>query len=281
VEIGGSFRMPDVFKAAGVVLREVGTTNRTHRRDSADAIGPATGLLLRVHPSNYRISGFTSEVPLAELVELGKAAGLPVMDDLGAGALVPVPPEPEVAASLALGVDLLTCSGDKLIGGPQCGILLGKLEWIDRIRRNPLFRALRVDKMTLCALEATLRLFLAPEGPGDSHPTLRMLRTTAETLKRRASALRSRLRKEAPRLETSLRGGFSEVGSGSLPGESLSTTLVTIRHPSLSAAAFARMLRFGDPPVYARIVDDLVCVDPRTLLDGDDRLLVRAMKEVS
>jgi len=281
VEIGGSFRMPDVFKAAGVVLREVGTTNRTHRRDYAEAIGPATGLLLRVHPSNYRISGFTSEVPLAELVELGKAAGLPVMDDLGAGALVPVPPEPEVAASLALGVDLLTCSGDKLIGGPQCGILLGKLEWIDRIRKNPLFRALRVDKMTLCALEATLKLFLAPDGPGDSHPTLRMLRAPAQALKRRAAALRSRLKREAPRLETELRAGFSEVGSGSLPGESLVTTLVSIRHPTLSAAAFARMLRFGDPPVYARIVDDLVCVDPRTLLDGDDRLLVRAMKEVS
>jgi L-seryl-tRNA(Ser) seleniumtransferase len=281
VEIGGSFRMPDVFKAAGVVLREVGTTNRTHRKDYADAIGPATGLLLRVHPSNYRITGFTAEVPLAELVELGKAGSVPVMDDLGAGALVPVPPEPEVGESLALGVDVLTCSGDKLIGGPQCGILLGKLEWIDRIRRNPLFRALRVDKMTLCALEATLGFFLAPEGPGDDHPTLRMLRMAPEALKRRASALRARLRKDASRLEVALRPGFSEVGSGSLPGESLGTTLVSIRHPSLSAAALARMLRFGDPPVYARIVDDLVCIDPRTLLPGDDRLLVRALKEVS
>ncbi len=281
VEIGGSFRMPDVFKAAGVVLREVGTTNRTHRRDYAEAIGPSTGLLLRVHPSNFRVTGFTSEVPLADLIELGKAASVPVMDDLGAGALVPVPPEPEVGASLALGVDVLTCSGDKLIGGPQCGILLGKLDRIDRIRKNPLFRALRVDKMTLCALEATLSLFLSPEGPGDDHPTLRMLRETPAALRRRASALRTRLRKEASRLEVSVRPGFSEVGSGSLPGESLATTLVAIRHPSLSAAAFARMLRFGDPPVYTRIVDDLVCVDPRTLLPGDDRLLVRAVKEVS
>jgi len=167
VEIGGSFRMPDVFKAAGVVLREVGTTNRTHRRDYADAIGPSTGLLLRVHPSNFRTVGFTAEVPLAELIGLGKAANLPVMDDLGAGALVPIEPEPEIGESLSLGADLVTCSGDKLIGGPQCGILLGKLGWIDRVRRNPLFRALRVDKMTLCALEATLGLFLAPGGPGD------------------------------------------------------------------------------------------------------------------
>jgi L-seryl-tRNA(Ser) seleniumtransferase len=281
VEIGGSFRMPDVFKAAGVVLREVGTTNRTHRRDFAEAIGPSTGLLLRVHPSNYRIGGFTAEVPLAELIELGIAAGIPVMDDLGAGALVPVEPEPEIARSLAVGADVVTCSGDKLIGGPQCGILLGKLEWIDRVRRNPLFRALRVDKMTLCALEATLGLFLSPEGPGDAHPTLRMLRMGGAELKRRASALRTRLRKETPRLDILLRPGFSEVGSGSLPGESLPTTLVTVRHPTLSAGAFARMLRFGEPPVYARIVDDVVCIDPRTLLPGDDRLLAHALKEVS
>jgi L-seryl-tRNA(Ser) seleniumtransferase len=281
VEIGGSFRMPDVFKAAGVVLREVGTTNRTHRRDFAEAIGPSTGLLLRVHPSNYRTLGFTAEVGLAEMIELGRAAGVPVMDDLGAGALVPIAPEPEIGASLALGADLVTCSGDKLIGGPQCGILLGRLEWIDRVRRNPLFRALRVDKMTLCALEATLGLFLAPDGPSDAHPTFRMLRTGAAELKRRASALRARLRKEVPRLGVELRAGFSEVGSGSLPGESLATTLVSVRHPSLSAAALARMLRFGDPPVYARIVDDLVCIDPRTLLPGDDRLLVRTLKEVS
>ncbi|HEX5136033.1 MAG TPA: L-seryl-tRNA(Sec) selenium transferase [Planctomycetota bacterium] len=281
VEIGGSFRMPDVFKAAGVVLKEVGTTNRTHRRDYADAIGPSTGLLLRVHPSNFRTVGFTAEVPLGELIELGRAANVPVMDDLGAGALVPIEPEPEIGESLALGADLVTCSGDKLIGGPQCGILLGKLEWIDRVRKNPLFRALRVDKMTLCALEATLGLFLAPGGPGDAHPTFRMLHMGAPDLKRRASALRARLKKEAPRLATEVRPGFSEVGSGSLPGGSLPTTLVSIRHPTLSAAALARMLRFGDPPVYARIVDDLVCIDPRTLLPGDDRLLVRALKEVS
>jgi len=281
VEIGGSFRMPDVFKAAGVVLREVGTTNRTHRRDYADAIGPSTGLLLRVHPSNYRILGFTQEVTLAELVEMGKASGIPVMDDLGAGALVPIEPEPEIGQSLSLGVDLVTCSGDKLIGGPQCGILLGKREWVDRIRRNPLFRALRVDKMTLCALEATLGLFLEPDGPGDDHPTLRMLRTPPDKLKRRASALRTRLKKAVPRLEVGVRPGSSQVGSGSLPGEGLATTLVSIRHPKLSAAALARMLRFGDPPVYTRIVDDLVCIDPRTLLEGDDRLLVDAVKEVS
>jgi L-seryl-tRNA(Ser) seleniumtransferase len=281
VEIGGSFRMPDVFRAAGVVLREVGTTNRTHRRDFADAIGPATGLLLRVHPSNYRIVGFTEEVPVADLLELGKASGVPVMDDLGAGALVPLPPEPEIGASLALGVDIVTCSGDKLIGGPQCGILLGKREWIDRVRRNPLFRALRADKMTLCALEATLRLFLSPGGPGDDHPATRLLRLAPQELRRRAAALRARVRKNVPRLETSLRPGFSEAGSGSLPGESLPTTLVALRHEKLSAAAFARMLRFGDPAVYARIADDLLCIDPRTLLPGDDRLLIQALKEVS
>jgi L-seryl-tRNA(Ser) seleniumtransferase len=281
VEIGGSFRMPDVFKAAGVILREVGTTNRTHRRDYADAIGPATGLLLRVHPSNYRIVGFTHDVAVEELVELGRASGVPVLDDLGAGALVSLPPEPEIAASLALGVDLITCSGDKLIGGPQCGILLGKREWVDRVRKNPLFRALRVDKLTLCALEATLRLFAAPDGPGTDHFATQLLRLAPDELRRRATALRARVRRAVPNLQVTLRADFSEAGSGSLPGESLPTTLLALRHPTLAAAAFARMLRFGEPPVYTRIVDDLVCVDPRTLLPGDDRLLIHALKEVS
>jgi len=281
VEIGGSFRMPDVFRAAGVRLREVGTTNRTHRRDYAEAIGPETALLLRVHPSNFRVVGFQHEVPLEDLIELGRASGLPVMDDLGAGALVACPPEPEISASLKAGADLVTCSGDKLIGGPQAGLLLGRREWIDRVRTNPLFRALRVDKLTLTALEATLQLFLRADGPGEDHPTLRMLGLPAAELLRRARALRSRIRRQVPGLEVTLVDGFSQVGSGSLPGESLPTTLVRLAHPKLSAAAFARMLRFGEPPVYARIVEDLVCLDPRTLLPGDDRLLLHALKELS
>ncbi|MHC4939137.1 MAG: L-seryl-tRNA(Sec) selenium transferase [Planctomycetota bacterium] len=279
VEIGGSFRMPDVFEAAGVTLREVGTTNRTHLRDYAAAIHERTGLLLRVHPSNYKVIGFTSEPGIEELVALGKERGIPVMDDLGAGALVEMPPEPALADSIATGADLITCSGDKLIGGPQAGVILGKKEWIDRVRRNPLFRALRVDKLTLTALEATLRLFLQPNGPGQTHPTWRMLNIDSRELDKRAEALAGRIRHEAKSLEVSTASGFSQVGSGSLPGESLPTTLVCLQHPDLAASAFARQLRLGDPPVYTRIVDEAVCIDPRTLLEGDEDELVASLKE--
>lgn len=281
VEIGGSFRMPDVFAAAGVRLREVGTTNRTHLADYARAVGPETALLLRVHPSNFRVVGFTHDVPLAELVALGRERSVPVMDDLGAGALVAVPPEPELAESLRVGADLVCCSGDKLIGGPQAGILLGRAAIIHRIRRNPLFRALRADKLTLAALEATLRLFLRAEGPGDDHPTLRMLSRRAEELERSARALATRIREAVPGLSVGLLAGSSQVGSGSLPGEELPTTLVTVERPGTSADRLARSLRLGEPPVFARIVEDRVCLDPRTLLPGDDERIVEALEKLT
>ncbi|MHC4960252.1 MAG: L-seryl-tRNA(Sec) selenium transferase [Planctomycetota bacterium] len=281
VEIGGSFRMPDVFEAAGVKLVEVGTTNRTHLRDFAAALGEDTGLLLRVHPSNYKVIGFTTEPGIEEMIALGREHDIPVMDDLGAGALVALPPEPEIAHSLRAGADVVTCSGDKLIGGPQSGIILGRQLFIDRIRRNPLFRALRVDKLTLTALEATLRLFLRPEGPGDDHPSLRMLRMSADAIDKKARALRRRIKGAVPAVETELRAGFSQVGSGSLPGENLPTTLVALRHAKLPPSRFARALRLSQPPVYTRIVDDIVCVDPRTLQAGDDALLVAVLEELS
>jgi len=281
VEIGGSFRMPEVFEAAGVKLREVGATNRTHLNDYRTAINENTGLILRVHPSNYRIIGFTHEPGIDELVALGREHGIPVMDDLGAGALVELPPEPLIGASLEAGVDLVTCSGDKLIGGPQSGILLGKRDWIDRVRRNPLFRALRVDKLTLTALEATLRLFLRPEGPGADHPTIAMLKMDPDEIGRRAKALRTRIRKAIPELAVELRQDFSQVGSGSLPGENLPTTLLTIAHARIAPSRFARVKDTASTPIYTRIVDDLVCVDPRTLQPGDDKLLIHALKEIS
>jgi L-seryl-tRNA(Ser) seleniumtransferase len=281
VEIGGSFRMPDVFEAAGVKLVEVGTTNRTHLRDFAAAIGEETGLLLRVHPSNYKVIGFTTEPGIEEMIALGREHDIPVMDDLGAGALVALPPEPEIAQSLRAGADVVTCSGDKLIGGPQSGIILGRKLFVDRIRRNPLFRALRVDKLTLTALEATLRLFLRAEGPGDDHPSLRMLRMSADAIDKRARALRRRIKGALPGIDTELRPGFSQVGSGSLPGENLPTTLVALRHPKLPPSRFARALRLSHPPVYTRIVDDIVCVDPRTLQAGDDARLVAVLEELS
>lgn len=281
VEIGGSFRMPEVFESAGVRLREVGTTNRTYLRDYAGAIGPETGLLLRVHPSNYRVVGFTSEPSIEELVGLGREQDLPVLDDLGAGALVELPPEPLLSASLRAGADLICCSGDKLIGGPQAGLLLGSRTWVDRVRRNPLFRALRPEKLALAAMEATLRLYLRAEGPGDDHPTLRMLRLPLEAIKRRARSLRTRLRRALPWLDVGLRTDeHSQVGSGSLPGTDLPTVLVTLAHAGWNASGFARDLRRGEPPVYTRIVDDTVCIDPRTLQDGDERLLLQALERL-
>jgi len=277
VEIGGSFRMPDVFEAAGVTLREVGTTNRTHLKDYARAIGPETALLLRVHPSNFAITGFAKSVPLEEMIALGTEHGIPVMDDLGAGALLPLPPEPEIRTSVAAGADLVTCSGDKLIGGPQAGILLGKTDVIDRVRRNPMFRTLRVDKLTLAALEATVALFLQPDGPGDDHPSWRMLRESADSLRRRAKKLAARIESEVPALGVSLRDDTSQVGSGSLPGEALPTTLVALTAQD-SPSALARRLRLGDPPVYTRIVDDMVCLDPRTIQTDEEDWLLAALK---
>ena len=280
VEIGGSFRMPDVFEAAGVKLREVGTTNRTHLRDYEDAIGEDTGLLLRVHPSNYQVVGFTCEPSIDELVDVGRRHNIPVMDDLGAGALVALPPEPEIRDSLAAGTALVTCSGDKLIGGPQSGILLGSRLWIDKVRRNPLFRALRVDKMTLVALEATLRLFLEPDDALAEHPTWAMLHTPSAELARRARTLRRRIRQVAPQFEVELRSGHSQVGSGSLPGEALPTTLLALTHANVAPSALARRLRLGEPPVFTRIVDDQVCLDPRTVRPGEERELVESLQRI-
>jgi len=281
VEIGGSFRMPEVFRAAGVELCEVGTTNRTHLHDYRDAICEETGLLLRVHPSNYRVVGFTNEVSLEELVALGREHDIPVVDDLGAGALVDYPPEPRIADSMRLGADLLTCSGDKLIGGPQAGIILGKRTWIDRVRRNPLFRTLRVDKLALVAMEATLRLFLRPDGPGEGHPTWRMLRRTSEELAQSAASLAKLIQRDAEPFTTDLRAGFSQVGSGSLPGESLPTTLVRLHHPDREASALARALRRSEPAVFTRIVDDHVCLDPRTIQEDEEMALIEILRKLA
>ncbi|MFQ5845207.1 MAG: L-seryl-tRNA(Sec) selenium transferase [Planctomycetota bacterium] len=281
VEIGGSFRMPDVFRAAHVRLREVGTTNRTHLQDFAQAVGPETGLILRVHPSNFKVIGFTNAVPLPRLVALGRERAVPVMDDLGAGALVRLPGEPEIAEGLRVGADLVCCSGDKLLGGPQAGVLLGRREIVDRVRHNALFRALRVDKLTLVAMEATLRLFLRPGGAGADHPTLHMLGLRAPTLRRRARRLADRLREACPGVGVELLPGTSQVGSGSMPTQELPTTLVAVSPARGSAAHLARSLRHGSPPIYTRIVEDRVCFDPRTLQPGESRQLVRALVEAT
>ncbi|WP_243123290.1 L-seryl-tRNA(Sec) selenium transferase [Thermaerobacter sp. FW80] len=285
VEIGGSFRIPEILAASGARLVEVGTTNKTRLADYEAAIGPETALLLRVHTSNYRIVGFTASVPLEDLVALGRRHGLPVVDDVGSGLLFPPPAgpgrplagEPSVQASLAAGADLVTFSGDKLLGGPQAGIIVGRGELVARLRRHPLMRALRCDKLVLAALEATLRLYLDPAEAYRRVPVLAMLSRSPDELARIARRLAARLRRAlGPRARVTVAPGDSQAGGGSLPEVPWPTTLVGLTVPGVAVADLAAALRQGEPPVIGRIHDDVLWLDPRTLLPGDDRELVRA-----
>ncbi len=277
VEIGGGFRIPDVLATSGAHLVEVGTTNRTHLRDFEAAIGPATAALLRVHSSNFRQIGFTAEVSLPELVALGREHGLPVIDDLGSGTLLDTQPfglayEPRVQDSVQAGATLVTFSGDKLLGGPQAGLIAGQGEAITRLRRHPLTRALRVDKTTLAALAATLVHYLRGEAV-DKIPVWRMMAANPEDLSLRAAGWADTLR--ARGIAAEVRPGQSTVGGGSLPGETLPTHLLAL--PGGSPDSLAAALRRGQPPVVARIVDDAVCFDPRTVLPEEDGALVDAI----
>ena len=282
VEIGGSFRIPEVMEQSGAVLVEVGTTNRTHLRDYEAAITERTAALLRVHPSNYRIYGFTSEVPIGELAALGQRYGLPVIDDLGSGALIDLsrfglPYEPTVQDSLRAGADLVTFSADKLIGGPQGGIILGKQEYVDRLRKHPMARMVRVGKLTLVALEATLRLFLDEERLLAEHPTIRMMTEPVESIGRRARRLARAIRKRMPQAEVSVVNESSQLGSGSLPTHDIPTKAVAVSVPSLSPDELARRLRLGEPPVFTRIKDDRVLFDLRTVASGEIKEIVEAL----
>lgn len=272
IEIGGSFRIPEVMAESGAVLREVGTTNKTNRADFEKAIGEDTALLLKVHTSNYRVVGFTAEVGTAELTSLGQERGLPVMVDLGSGVLFDptargLSSEPTIAETVAAGVDLVTFSGDKLLGGPQAGIIIGKKELVDRVKKDPLARALRIDKLSLAALEATLRLFLDREHL-ENIPSLRMLFVPADKLKHRAEAL-VRLLNKIPikNLKYQITESYSKVGGGALPLDELPTFVVTLISPEISASALAARLRAGRPPVIARVKDDAVLLDIRTIKD--------------
>jgi len=275
VEIGGAFRMPDIIRASGAALVEVGTTNRTRLSDYVNAMTERTGLILRCHPSNFAIVGFTEETPTPALVALGHERGLPVMDDQGSGALIApallgLPgTQGSLRESIAAGCDLVTASGDKLLGGPQAGLMLGKRALIERIAKHPLARALRVDKLTLAALEATLRLYRDPERALQAIPTLRYLTRTEPQLRRLAQRLRARLRDVLPadRFSVTLVPEQSQVGGGSLPGQNLPTVCVAVRAYSgqPSPDAIAAALRRHTPPVFARIKEDAVLFDPRTL----------------
>jgi len=279
VEIGGGFRVPDVMRQSGAVLREVGTTNRTRANDYLAAASAHTGLILRVHPSNFRIEGFTERPALADLVATARAIGVSIAEDLGSGCLVALPRaessgdrdgEPSVQASIAAGVDLVCFSGDKLLGGPQAGIIAGKRELIERLKHHPLMRALRVDKITLAILEATLAEYAAGRAR-ESIPVQRMLHLTAEEIETRAAAIAERLTDGGWRV--SLVSGVSAVGGGSAPGLALPTVLLAISRDGLSADSLETWLRTLAPPVVARIEDDRVVLDLRTVLVDQDELL--------
>ncbi len=284
VEIGGSFRIPEVMAKSGSILREVGATNRTHRSDYEAAINKNTGLLLAVHPSNYRVVGFTEGVSLAELVELGRTHGVPVAEDMGSGYLLDlgpygIPREPAVGERLASGVDLVTFSGDKLLGGPQVGFVAGKPDFVQRARTNPLFRALRLDKAIFLAIEATLAAYVA--GQLDEIPTVAMLKAPRDVLRRRAEALAKRLRAEVPDGQVTIEvvEVSSRVGGGAAPETDLPSFAVSLeseRGPDRLATA----LRQAEPPVIARILDDRLVMDVRTVQRDEEDDLVAAVASV-
>ncbi len=271
IEIGGAFRIPDVMTRAGARLREVGTTNRTHPRDFADAIGPDTALLMKVHPSNYRIVGFTSDVPLEELVRIGREQGIDVVEDLGAGALVDLaryglPHEPIVADRIAAGAALVTFSGDKLLGGPQSGLVVGRRNLIAKLKANPLRRALRCDKLTLAALEATLRIYLRSRDIADEIPTLRLLRRKPAELREVAERARAIIAERlGAEFTVEVTDAASRAGSGSLPDAALESAAVRITHAKISPSAIAA--RFRRARIIGRVTDDSFILDMRTIED--------------
>lgn len=284
VEIGGSFRVPDVMAKSGGILKEVGTTNRTHMQDYENALAENTALMLKVHRSNYSVIGFTAEVSLKELVELGTKHGLPVMEDLGSGTFIDFSKyglikEPTVQESVAAGVDVVTFSGDKLLGGPQAGIIVGKKQILDRIKQNPLARALRIDKMTLAALEATLRLYRDEDHAVRRIPTLQMLTMNLNELANRATRLADDLNAiSGSRLEINQVELSSKAGGGALPLLELPSKCLRIKIQGLSANKLEQNMRQNTPPIIGRIENDAYVIDPRTLLD-DDLPIIRAAFE--
>ncbi|HYA94310.1 MAG TPA: L-seryl-tRNA(Sec) selenium transferase [Thermodesulfobacteriota bacterium] len=285
VEIGGAFRIPDVMKRSGGLLREVGTTNRTHFTDYQKAIGPQTALLLKVHTSNFRVMGFTSEVSLQDLVQLAKEHQLPVVDDLGSGCLIDLTrygleKEPTVQETIKTGVDAVTISGDKLLGGPQAGIILGKKKILDLFKTNPLTRALRIDKLTLAALESTLLLYLDEERAMEEIPTLRMLSLDTKRLKRRGKRLLKRFSGMANKKMTFiLREDVSRVGGGALPLQNLPTLVVAIKPVEASVNSLEENLRKGDPPIVCRISKEELILDMRTVFDEEIPLLAAGIEK--
>jgi L-seryl-tRNA(Ser) seleniumtransferase len=280
IEIGDGFRIPEIMQRSGAVLHEVGTTNRTHRDDYRDAINDRTRVILRVHPSNFRMTGFTSRPDLIDLVQLGRERGIPVYEDLGSGCIADLRAygvnETLAQDSLRAGANLISFSGDKLLGGPQAGIIAGDADLVARVRRNPLFRALRQDKLFHQAMETSLRHILL--GEYDCVPALRMIRMTAAEIRRRAESLSGRMRAEV-RAGIRICEGESVIGGGATPGESLPTWLIAIENTvgSKDAVAEERRLRFNNPPIIARIENDRVVLDLRTVFPEEEDAIVQAL----
>ncbi len=285
VEIGGAFRIPDVMKRSGALLREVGTTNRTYISDYQKAISPQTALLLKVHTSNFRVMGFTSDTSLQELAQLGREHHIPVMDDLGSGCFVDLTryglgKEPTVQEAIKAGIDLVTFSGDKLLGGPQAGIILGKKDLLDQIKTNPLSRALRIDKLTLAALESTLLLYLDEERALEEIPALRMLKVGQSLLKKRGRRLLEKLPETIKKsTNVALREDISQVGGGALPLQDLPTIILAIKPIDFSVNHLEGNLRKVDPPIISRISKDELILDMRTVFDEEIPLLAAGIEK--
>jgi L-seryl-tRNA(Ser) seleniumtransferase len=286
IEIGGAFRIPDVMESSGAILREVGTTNRTRLRDYENAIGENTGLLLKVHPSNYKVIGFASTPEIAEITELGRRHGIPTMEDLGSGSLINLtdyglPHEPVVRERVAAGVELVTFSGDKLLGGSQAGLIVGKADLIQKIRANPLMRALRVGKLTIAALEATLRLQLNQINLTEKMPMLHRYTRSISELRNIAERLATGLAQIFDgRITVTIENSHAQIGSGSLPVETLPSFAVVLESPNISAEALATQFRTQAIPVIGRTQDGRFWIDVRTVYDKEVDSIIEAAKGI-
>jgi L-seryl-tRNA(Ser) seleniumtransferase len=286
VEIGGAFRMPEVIRKSGAKMVEVGTTNKTKLSDYAEAMGPKTAALLCVHASNYRVVGFTQEVRLEELVKLGRAKKLPVVHDLGGGVLLDLrkwglPYEPVVSESIKGGASLVTFSGDKVLGGPQCGLVVGEKVWITKVKKNPLMRALRCDKLTLALLESTLRLFLQPAQLMKTHPVWRMLTEKPKVVRSRAVRLQKEITENCgSTIDATIRPSEAEAGSGALPIEKIPSFAVVLRSPTLTAAELAKRFRLAQIPVLGYLRDDFLWLDARTIRDEEILIVGQMVRQI-
>ena len=285
IEIGGSFRLPEIMAQSGAILREVGTTNKTRAADYEKAIGPNTAALMKVHTSNYRVVGFTESVTIAAMVELGRRHGLPVIHDIGSGAMhdfgvEKLEGEPMAPDSIAAGADLVLFSGDKLLGGPQSGVILGSSRWTERIRRHPLMRALRVDKLTLAALEATLRLHDDPERARRQLPVWAMAAAPLDDLRRRADRIAAALGRVANIGDVDVVPTEACLGGGSLPEQNIASIAVRLKAGSVSEADLSQRLRRADPPVIARVGEGAVFLDLRSIFEDQDEMIVEAVSAV-